>query len=721
MLYLFMRTFILSVLLAASAFAQSAGIITTYAGTGVRGFSGDGGPATRAQFGFLLASDPEFEEYSHPAIDSDGNLYIADQANDRIRKILADGTILTVAGSGRTGFDGDGGPALNAALFSPIAVAVDQAGNLYIVDQDNDRVRKVSLDGTINTIVGDGNPTAEAGAGNGGPAARASLNGPSGIALDPSGNLYVSDTFIDQVRKVTPAGIITAFAGDGTDAGFGGDGFRAVFALLDFPAGLAVDAAGNVYIADQHNNRIRKVSPDGIITTFAGNGDAAFSGDGGPAVNASLNYPADVALDAAGNLYIADQRNNRIRKVTPAGIITTVVGNGSTGFGGDGGAPLNASLNHPGGIAFDKQGNLYIVDHLNFRIRKVVFDPPVLAASATALAFAATAGGNAPAPQTFTLSNSGGGTLNYNITSNQPWLAATPASGALAAAATATITVRVNLANLAAGDYNGILNVDAPGAAGSPQVVRVALTVRPLAAPAPAFTASGITHAASFLSGPIAPGEIISIFGANLGPQTGVGAALDPASGRLSTSRAEVSVTLNDVPGPLFFVRENQINVQVPYEMANQTTARVVVRYLGTASAPVTVAVAPAAPGIFTASGGTGQAALLNQDSSANSAANPAAKGSVVQIFLTGQGATTPTAITGQLSQAPFPAPVLPVNVKIGGLPARTTFVGLAPGLAGLLQINAVVPEDAVAADNVALEISVGPATTQSGVTLAVR
>jgi uncharacterized protein (TIGR03437 family) len=214
---------------------------------------------------------------------------------------------------------------------------------------------------------------------------------------------------------------------------------------------------------------------------------------------------------------------------------------------------------------------------------------------------------------------------------------------------------------------------------------------------------------------------LISIFGSNLGPATEVPLALDPATRRVATSRGGVTVLFNDVPGPLFYVQQRQINVQVPYEVAGQTSVRIVVRYLESSSAPVVVPAAPAAPGIFAVALGTGQAALLNQDSSVNDSANPAARGSVVQIFLTGAGATNPAATTGALPQSPFPAPLLPVTVEIGGRRAATTFIGLAPGLAGLLQVNAVVPDDVAPGDNVALQVMVGAAASQPGVTLAVR
>jgi uncharacterized protein (TIGR03437 family) len=711
-----MRTVWLAALAAVAALAQGQGIITTVVGTGKPGFAGDGGPAARAELAMATGYE-ELEEYAHLAFDAQGNLYIPDQFNNRVRRVDRNGIITSVAGAGDYGFRGNNVPATEAALANPTAVLADPAGNLYICDQHNNRVRRVSRDGIITTFAGNGE---HGWSGNGGPATRAALDFPGGLALDAAGNLYISDTHNNQIRKVAPNGIITPYAGNGEHA-YGGDGGNALAAALDWPAGLALDPQGNLYIADQHNNCIRRVSAAGVITTLAGRGpnDWGYAGDGGPAGNALLDYPAAVALDAQGNLFISDQRNSCIRRVDRNGIITTVVGNGTPGFAGDGGPPLLAMLDYPSGLAFDSEGSLYINDHYNNRIRKVVFNPPALALSPSALSFAATAGGAPPAAQTLALSNPGPGTLSFSALADQPWLTVSPESGTLGTAPV-TLTVSARTASLAAGEYAGLITVQAPGAVNSPQRLRVNLTLRAASAPPPAFTAAGVVHAATFAPGPIAPGQILSLFGSNLGPAEGVGLLLDPATGRLAASRAGVTVLFNDVPGPLFFVRQDQINVQAPYELAGQTSARIVVRNIDAASAPVTVPLAPAVPGVFTVSQGRGQAALLNQDFTPNSPANPAPRGSVVQIFLTGQGATNPPALAGQLPQAPFPVPVLPVTVTIGGRTAPTRFVGLAPGLVGLLQVNAVVPQDVVPGQ-VALQVSVGTTPSQTGVTLAVN
>ena len=341
---------------------DSAGVITTVAGTGETGFSGDGGPAIQAAL----------EEPSGVTVDGAGNLFIADTNNHRIRKVDSAGVITTVAGTGeRFGgfgtFSGDGGPAIQAALNGPSGVAVDGAGNLFIADRYNHRIRKVDSAGVITTVAG----TGEFGfSGDGGPAIQAALNGPSGVAVDGAGNLFIADSDNHRIRKVDSAGVITTVAGTG-ESGFGGDGGPAVEAELYGPSGVAVDGAGNLFIADSDNHRIRKVDSAGVITTVAGTGESGFGGDGDPAIQAALDEPSGVAVDGAGNLFIADNDNHRIRKVDSAGVITTVAGTGETGFSGDGGPAIQAALEEPSGVAVDGAGNLFIADYNNHCIRKV--------------------------------------------------------------------------------------------------------------------------------------------------------------------------------------------------------------------------------------------------------------------------------------------------------------------------------------------------------------
>jgi sugar lactone lactonase YvrE len=332
------------------------GLITTVAGNGTAGFAGDGGAATSASL----------DNPAAVACDTVGNLYIADYVNNRIRKVAPNGIITTVAGGGGSGL-GDGAVATKATLFGPSGVALDAAGNLYIADLENSRIRRVATNGIISTVAGNGVNTF---AGDGGPAVKASLYFPAGVALDAMGNLYVADQDNGRIRRVAANGSITTVAGNGVKT-YAGDGGAATLAGLFYPAGVTLDPAGNLYVADRGNNRIRRVDTNDAITTVAGKSAANFTGDGGAATNASLDYPLGTALDAYGNLFIADGENNRIRQVAPNGIITTLAGNGAAVYVGDGGPATNASLSNPVGVALDVSGNLYVADKGNECIRKV--------------------------------------------------------------------------------------------------------------------------------------------------------------------------------------------------------------------------------------------------------------------------------------------------------------------------------------------------------------
>jgi sugar lactone lactonase YvrE len=345
------------------------GVVTRIAGNARAGYSGDDGPATDAQL-----NSP-----AGVAVDDTGNVFIADSANHRIRKVLPDGIIVTVAGNGTEGFSGDGGPATSARVSSPTGVAVDGAGNLFIADRNNHRIRKVSPGGIIATVAGGG----LAFPGDGGPATGAQLNEPRDVALDSAGNLFIADwrwglygSVDGIVRKVYSDGIITTAAGGGTAWGSLAEEAPATTVRLTYSLSLTVDGAGYLFIADLA--RIRKVSPDGIIATVVGKDKDGFSGDGGPATDAQLSYAGGVAVDRAGTLFIADTNNRRIRRVSTSGIITTVAGNGTYGFSGDGGLATSAQLSvggsdpsAMGGLAFDGAGNLFIADTHNHRVRKV--------------------------------------------------------------------------------------------------------------------------------------------------------------------------------------------------------------------------------------------------------------------------------------------------------------------------------------------------------------
>ncbi len=327
------------------------------------GFSGDGGPATGA-------------ELSNPygvTTDGVGNIYIADYENNRIRMLDTSGVITTVAGNGTGGFSGDGGPATAAELNNPVGIAVDSNGDFYIADQGNQRIREVNKSGVISTLTGNGTGGYT---GDGGPATAAEINGPEGVATDNVGNIYIADYWNNRIRKINTAYIITTIAGSATQ-GYSGDGGPSTASELNGPAGVATDISGNIYIADELNDCIRKINTAGIITTCAGNGILGYSGDGGLATAAELFNPGAVATDRKGNIFIADFSNEIIRKVTPGDTIFAYAGNGAAGFSGDGGAATAAELNAPNGITADRAGNLFIADGGNVRIREVTTGSPM--------------------------------------------------------------------------------------------------------------------------------------------------------------------------------------------------------------------------------------------------------------------------------------------------------------------------------------------------------
>lgn len=339
-------------------------VISTVAGNGSSGYGGDGGLATSASIGIPTAV----------ALDSKGNFYISDAENEVIRKVSATtGVITTVAGSGIPGYSGDGGPATGAELSYPIGLAIDSSGNLYIAEYWNCVIRKVTAStGIISTVAGKYGSCSYSG--DGVAATAASLRYPEGVALDSVGNLYIADTQNNLVREVSAAtGLISTIAGVPNGLGSTGDGGPATKALLNFPSALAFDGSGNLFIADTQNYRVREVEAStGIITTVVGNGDSGTTGDGGLALNAQI-VDGSLALDASGDIYLGGGVY-KVREISAStGMISSVAGNGIFGFSGDGGSATVAEMGTAQGVVVDAQGNLYIADQGNNRIRKVTF------------------------------------------------------------------------------------------------------------------------------------------------------------------------------------------------------------------------------------------------------------------------------------------------------------------------------------------------------------
>lgn len=303
------------------------------------------------------------------AVDASGNFYISDQANQRIRKVTAAGVITTIAGTGAQGYTGDGGQGTAAKIAFPAGICTDGSGNVYFADTFNNVIREINTNGIITTVVGNG----IAGySGDNGLATACELHSPQDVSVNAAGNnIYVADFSNTVVRKVDGSGKIGTFAGNGT-AGFSGDGGAATTAELQNPIGVVLDRnTGFVYISDYNNNRIRVVNTGRVISTYAGNGSASFSGDGGPAVSAGVGSPGALAVDAAGNLYEPEFSNQRVRMINTSGVINTYAGNGVTGFSGDGGPATAAKFTNPSAVAVDGMNNVYIADFNNNRIREV--------------------------------------------------------------------------------------------------------------------------------------------------------------------------------------------------------------------------------------------------------------------------------------------------------------------------------------------------------------
>ncbi len=326
----------------------TAGVVTTLAGSGVSGSADGTGIAASFYYPYGVA------------VDSADNVYVADSSNHKIRKISAAGVVTTLAGSGSLGSaDGTGA---TASFNSPYGVTVDSAGNTYVSDVHNNKIRKITVAGVVTTLAGSGAIGSADGTGT-----AASFNSPSGVAVDSAGNLYVADIFNNKIRKISATGVVTTFAGNGNFSSVDGTNTAASFAD---PYGVAVDSAGNVYVADSWNHKIRKITADGMVTTLAGNG-AVGSADG-TGTAASFNFPEGVAVDLAGNVYVADSGNNIIRKITATGVVTTLAGNGS--FGSTDGTGSAASFYSPSSVAVDLTGNVYVADTSNSKIRKITSD-----------------------------------------------------------------------------------------------------------------------------------------------------------------------------------------------------------------------------------------------------------------------------------------------------------------------------------------------------------
>jgi len=493
--------------------------------------------------------------------DAQGNLYFTETGNHVVRRFSVAGIVTTVAGNGTQGFAGDYGPATTAELNSPSGLAMDTAGDLYIADSHNHRVRKVAANtGTITTIVG----TGLAGfSGDGGAATMAQLDLPTSLAVDVAGNVYVADTDNHRVRRIAAGtGLITTVAGNGVQ-GFAGDNGPATTAAIDSPNGLAIDAGGNLYLADTHNGRVREVNgATGIITTVAGSTALqAYGGDSGAATAAGLALPRGLTIDAAGNLYVADSANHRIRRISSLGAITTVAGQGAQTFAGDEAPAVAASLNTPRSVAISPAGLLTLTDSENQRIRQL----DALPAPGPDIHTIAGVGTISPGllmltgPSVITY-GSGKITATLGATTNATGIITfldTNASTAVTAGVTklSANSAMLDTSGLAAGPHSVVAIYEGDATHPAAQSSVLALTVMPLSVTATAGNSSilygqPIPTLDGMLSGILArdAGKVTAVFSTSAGPLSPVG--LYPVAAILTGSSAEnyaVSVTTADL------------------------------------------------------------------------------------------------------------------------------------------------------------------------------
>jgi uncharacterized protein (TIGR03437 family) len=554
------------------------------------------------------------------------------------------------------GFTGDNGQALSAALSGPVGVWVDASYNVYIVDKDNDRIRKVSSSGVITTVAGIS--TAETYAGDGGPATQASLNEPNGIAFDNAGNMYIADTGNDVVRKVNSSGIISTVAGNNYSA-YSGDGGPAIDASLSEPTSVAFDATGNMYIADSNNDCIRIVTPDQNINTFAGQCSyPLFQGDGGLATQAKLNKPYSVAVDADGNVYISDTENQRIRVVTPDGIINTIAGNGTAGF--NDGPALQAEFWSPSGIALDASGSIYIADKSNFRIRKLL-------------------------PNGNVVTVAGNGSPGYS------------GSGVAATSAEMYFPQGVFADNSTGSVYVADTQND---------VVRE-LTVSN-ASSLPSVSKGGVTSAYQFgaLASP-APGSWIEIYGSNLATDTRPWATTDFNGNSAPTSLDGTSVTIGGQLAYIDYISPGQVNVQVPSTAPTGTQPIVVTSGSNVSpNPPQFITISATAPGLYAPSqlliGGNQYAGAVFPDFTTwglppgavtGLTSQRAKPGDNIILFGIGFGPVTTNLPAGQIAQGTGNTlPTGSFQISFDGTPATVNYAGLSPDSVGLYQFNVVVP-----------------------------
>ena len=650
-------------------------IIRTPAGSGVYGFAGDTGAASNA----FLATPTGI------AVDADGNLYLADSYNNRIRKVTPLGIISTFAGTGIGGYTGDGGNATQAQIDTPTSVAVDRSGNVFFADSLNSAVRMIDTSGKISTVAGNGQ---DGFSGDNGNAKQARLFFPQAITVDDKGNLYISDTLNNRIRRVDTLGIITTIAGDGT-AGYAGNGGAATLARLDTPQGIAVDRAGNIYISDTNNFVVRKIDKTGKISTIAGNGVDGYGGDNGAALQAQLGPIRGLTVDPAGNVLISDPGNDRIRRVDVNGMISTIAGNGATGYFGDGVNATQTALNEPVDVAIDPNGIIFIADSYNDRIR-VLKNTQLQVFGLSQYLIPTSATGT-------TVRIFGAGFEGSTVTINGQ-----SATGILNAAS-GNLDVTVPSSLLAT---FGVLQFKVSSSTTNGEKNAV------VAAPAQISATGSTSVSAASYTRPLSPEAISSMFGNGLATQV-----IAAASVPLPTTLGGTRIFVNGTAAPLFYVSPTQVNYQLPLQAnTNLNTTILTVSGSGIVSQE-RLQLNGEAPGIFTASsdGNGGPAAFWTADGIVNNrVTNPDGSLSPIPantyLILFGTGIRRAPDLNPNNTNGV--AEVTTAN--FGNLTAPVDYAGVQGYYVGLDQINVQIPVSLTGKGQTALTINVNGKLTNT-------
>lgn len=677
-------------------FVDIRGILTIFAGTGNPGYGADNVPAIRSAL----------RNPAGLAIEPQGGVVIVESGSQRLRRV-ARGTVTAYLADALR----------NYPLYSPTGVAFDGGGNMYLADARATGALKRTPQGTITALAVSGRAVAadpRGGAayawnnavyrvdaankvtlaagtgagvgeiiGDGSSAETARLLAPAGVAYDREGNLYIADERAHRVRRVTPAGLITTVAGTGK-AAYSGDGGRADKASLNTPRGLAFDSNGFLYVADSGNNAVRIISPSGAIATVAGNAFAGFRGDGGPATAAQLSSPSAVAVAPnSGEVYIADTGNHRIRRITQAGLIATAAGTGVAGMAFEGSAAVFAQLNEPRGVAVDAVGNVYIADSGNNRIRRI--DITGLLTTIGDGSFTAPRGVAAALDGSVYVADTGKNRI-CQIYDNQVVHVAGGENGGFGGDGEYAKTAQFQSPAGLTFDAQGNLAVADMGN-GRIRQLRPELLQISVFEEGPR-----ILNAASNADGPVAPGMLATLRGEGFGPAEAASAPSGPNG--WPKLLGDVDVYVDGEAAPLLYVSARQINLQIPASVNGKTQVTIEVYHQKASRARTTARVAAAAPGVFPQ--------LVQEDGTINAATNPAARGSVVLLFATGLGT----------------APLSTLDIKVGTLPAQVLWAGPAPGLPGITQINLRLPSGFFSPGGMPVTLKAGGATAPGGLSV---